>query len=378
MKRLLTTTALLALYVLTSSAHLTATPTQPSAPTSELLLSTPSPVAAPANVQESFKPSFKAGGYIIGKYSYSDQEGTASNGGFDLRLFRLYGNGYVFPKVYYRFQLEINDAPGTDRGPRVLDAFVEWQPRREAQLKLGQFKRCFGFENPMSPLDIGFGNFSQATLKLQSINDRMGAHRSSGRDIGVQLQGDLFTNERGHSWLHYQVGLYNGQGINHKDINRHKDLIAGLWISPLPKLRIGAFGWNGRHTNEANRTQTVDFHRYSVGVKYEADWTVRGEYVHNVGTTLKGGSDRADGWYVAVGAPVPQVKGLKVYGKWDAYRDDARTWNSMRTDYCLAADYWLNKNFKLQLNLTHTYDRSLPAGADKHFNVIDAQVVARF
>ena len=355
-------------------SSLVATESETAAPTA---ISQQASTTAPA-ADAPFKPSFKFGGYFIGKYASSDQEGVASNGGFDIRLFRAYGNGYVLPQVYYRFQFELNDAPGTDRGPRLLDAFVEWQPYEAMRLKLGQFKRPFGFENPMSPLDIGFGNFSQIAVKLQSINDRIGAHRSSGRDIGLQVQGDLLRNASGTPLLHYQVGLFNGQGINHRDLNSHKDLIGGLWVSPVRDLNIGAFGWNGRHTNESDRTQTINLHRYGLGVKYEAAWTVRGEYVHSVGTTLKGGPDRSDGWYVAVGAPIPKVKGLKVYGNWAASRDNAHTWQGLKNDYCLTANYWLNKNFMLQLNYIHTYDRSLAATADRHYNVIDAQVVARF
>lgn len=325
-----------------------------------------------------FTSTFKFGGYIIGKYNYSDQEGTKSNGGFDIRLMRLYANGYAWRNVYYRFQMEVNDAPGIDRGPRVVDAFVEWQELPYLKVKLGQFKRCFGFENPMSPLDIGLGSFSQIASKLQSINDRIGEHPSSGRDVGVQVQGDFLpiAADR-HPFVHYQVGLYNGQGVNHKDINKHKDLIAGVWLSPIKTLNIGAFGWNGRFTSETTG-QNINRHRYGVGVKYEADWTVRAEYVHSVGTTLAGGPDRSDGWYTTLGVPVQGVKGLKIYGRWDCYRDDARTWNSLKTNWGLTGNYWMAQNLLLQLNLTHTYDRSLATGKDKHYNVVDVQVAARF
>ena len=40
-----------------------------------------------------FDPSLKFGGYIIGKYSATDQK-TTSHSSFDLRLVRLYMNGY--------------------------------------------------------------------------------------------------------------------------------------------------------------------------------------------------------------------------------------------------------------------------------------------
>jgi hypothetical protein len=71
--------------------------------------------------------------------------------------------GHVYKDFYYKFQLEVNGAPGENKGPRVLDAFIEWQKYDFLRVRLGQFKRSFGFENPMSPLAIGGGVYSQAT-----------------------------------------------------------------------------------------------------------------------------------------------------------------------------------------------------------------------
>lgn len=326
--------------------------------------------------------SIKFGGYIVGKYSVNDRDGQSSNGGFDLRFVRLYLNGYCFKDFYYRLQMEVNDAPGDDKGPRVVDAFVEWQGLEELRLKLGQFKRPFGFENPYSPLDVGLGSFSQISMKLASINDRNGEHKSSGRDVGIQLQGDLFPASDGHRWLHYQLGFFNGQGINHKDRDNHKDLIGGLWLSPVKNLSVGAFGWNGKYTNEGysadvadEEWQSVKRVRWGAGLKYEADWTLRAEYMSSVGGVAddKEAALRSDGWYVTLG--VPRFKNLKVYGRWDCYRDD-KTWSSLKTDYGVAANYKLNKNFIFQLNYTRTYDRSASVG--QRYNTVDVQVYARF
>ena len=145
--------------------------------------------------------SLKFGGYIVGKYSISDRGGQESNSTFDLRFVRLYMNGYCFNDFYYRLQMEVNDAPGTDKGPRIVDAFVEWQRYDFLRVKIGQFKRPFGFENPYSPLDVGMGAYSQASMKLAAISDRNGEHKSSGRDLGIQLQGDLLPAADGHNWL---------------------------------------------------------------------------------------------------------------------------------------------------------------------------------
>ena len=325
--------------------------------------------------------SIKFGGYIVGKYSINDRDAQASNGGFDLRFVRLYLNGYCFQDFYYRLQMEVNDAPGTDKGPRIVDAFIEWQKWEALRIKLGQFKRSFGFENPYSPLDVGLGSYSQATMKIASIGDRNGEHKSSGRDVGLQLQGDLFKTGKGYNLLHYQVGLFNGQGINHKDKDNHKDLIGGLWLQPVKNLCIGGFGWNGTYVNEnydatnTNTYKSVKRVRYGFGMKYEADWTVRGEYMHSVGsvTTNAAAPNKADAWYATVGVPV--MKGLKIYGRWDCYRN-GKTWDDMKTDWGLTANYKPCKNLIFQLGYIRTYDRSAAIG--QRYNTLDVQIYARF
>lgn len=341
--------------------------------------------AGPAIIRE-MKPTVRFGGYIMGKYSISDREKQQSNGGFDLRFIRLYVDGNVYKDFYYKFQLEVNGAPGEDKGPRIVDAFVEWQRYDFFRVKFGQFKRSFGFENPYSPIDVGLGSYSQATMKIASISDRNGEHKSSGRDLGAQIQGDLFPAADGHKWLHYQIGLFNGQGINHTDKDNHKDLIGGLWLSPIKNLAIGGFGWNGKYTNEKydssdpNSLKSVKRVRWGAGMKYESRWTLRGEYMSSVGGVANDASapDRADAWYATLGIPV--TKNLKVYTRYDCYRND-KTWSSLRTDYGLSGNYYLGKNLIFQLNYTFTDDRSARNAAiptDSHYNTFDFQLTARF
>lgn len=332
------------------------------------------------------KPTVRFGGYIMGKYSISDRSKQESNGGFDMRFLRLYVDGNVYKDFYYKFQLEVNGAPGEDKGPRIVDAFVEWQKFDFFRVKFGQFKRSFGFENPYSPIDVGLGSYSQATMKIASIGDRNGEHKSSGRDLGAQVQGDFLTAPDGHKWIHYQIGLFNGQGINHTDKDNHKDLIGGLWFSPIKDLAIGGFGWNGKYTNEKydssdpKSLKSVKRVRWGAGLKYESRWTVRGEYMSSVGGVANDATapDRADAWYATLGIPV--MKNLKIYTRYDCYRH-AKTWNSLRTDYGISGNYYLGKNLIFQLNYTFTDDRAARKATnptDSHYNTFDLQLTARF
>lgn len=336
-------------------------------------------VSAVQNALASTGSDIKFGGYIIGKYSYSDQSTLKSNSSFDLRLVRLYVDGHAFKDFYYKLQLQVNGQPGEDKGARIVDAFVEWQRFKEFRVKLGQFKRSFGYENPMNPLDVGFGSYSQATTKLIGFSDRVGEHSCNGRDVGLQVQGDFFPMADGHRFLHYQIGFFNGQGVNHTDKDNFKDLIGGLWISPIKGMRIGGFGWNGKYTNEkysgaANTLPATDRIRWGVSAEYMGDWQVRGEYVWSKGRSVNNAAAPlyADGWYIQ--GALPKWKGFQLMGRWDCYRND-QSWGSLKQIYELALTYYFNKNLFIQAEYDFTHDKT---STDRNYNTLGVQVYCRF
>ena len=211
----------------------------------------------------------KLSGYGMVQYQASDQEGKESNS-FNLRMLRLSLEG------------------------RVVDLFAEWQKYKAFRVKVGQFKRAFTFENPMHPVDQGFMSYSQNVSKLAGFSDRAGGHASNGRDIGVQFQGDIIKNAAGRELLHYQVGVYNGQGINVKDVDQRKDVIGGVWVMPVKGMRLGVFGWEGSYARDGKWTaedgtektgvRSLNQHRYAISGEYVVnDWTFRSEYIHSTG-----------------------------------------------------------------------------------------------
>ncbi|MGN0048837.1 MAG: porin [Bacteroides sp.] len=322
------------------------------------------------------------GGYVIGKASTTDQYG-ANHSSFDLRMARVYVNGKVLD-FKYRLQMEVTGGgvgQTNENSVRIVDAYGEWAKYSFFTVRFGQFKRAFTFENPMNPWDIGFGAYSQLITKLAGMSDRVGEHSSGGRDIGVQLAGDLLpVGSDHHNFLHYQLALYNGQGINQKEQNNAKDLIGGVYVYPVKNLAVGMFGWNGSYSKNG---VTVDRNRLAFGLKYESAWTVRAEYATSKGYkisdydsegTLKSTAcDKSDAWYMTVGAPV--TKKCKVYAKWDVYRD-RKEWSTQKSLYCLAANYYFYKNLKLQANYTYTHDKN--TAGDGHYNTFDMQLYWRF
>lgn len=316
------------------------------------------------------------GGYFIGKYAYSDQDGQHGGEGFSQRFIRLYVDGTILTDFKYRIQLQVNNA-----SPHTKDFYVEWAHWQELQVKVGQFKRAFLFENPYNPWDVGFGDYSQVVRKLSGIGDRNGEPAATGgRDQGVQLQGDLLpVGADRHRLFHYQVQLMNGQGINASDKNRRKDLIGSLQVQPLKDLYLGIFGWSGNYVSDGI---TVSRKRWAASVKYEHEgWSARAEYAHSTGHKISeydaatgtfSGTGRADGWYATVG--VPCTPWLKVYAKYDTYRDQGNH-DSERTMYALIPNFQIHKNLLMQVQLNHVHDRT---AADRDYNEVWAELYVRF
>lgn len=353
----------------------------------------------------------KFSGYVMSQYQYSDQDSKESNS-FNIRMVRMALEGRLMKDFYWKVQLQANgNTSDLGSSPRIVDAFAEWQKYEAFKIKAGQFKRPFTFENPMHPITQGFMGYSQNVSKLAGFSDRAGEHASNGRDIGVQIQGDFLKNAAGRNLLHYQVGVFNGQGTNQKDVDQRKDVIGGIWVAPIKGLRIGAFGWTGSsarkgiwNVTDANHNvvknddgsvktrsgvRSLSKNRYAFSAEYAAnDWTVRSEYIHSQGygftKSLTSGKetdcnvnyaagDQADGFYALMIAPVISKK-LYAKARYDLYRPRAE-WGTSRTQYEIGANYWIGKSIMIGAEYARINDRSL---AKPDYNMIDVEFDVKF
>ena len=360
--------------------------------------------------------NLKLSGYMISQYQWADQKGAESNG-FNIRMARLSLEGRALTDFYWKAQVQFNGNTATlGTSPRVVDVFAEWQKYKPFRLKLGQFKRPFTFENPMHPIDQGFMSFGQSVLKLSGFSDRTGEAASNGRDIGLQIQGDLFPNSNERPLVHYQVGVFNGQGINMRDADQRKDVIGGLWVMPIKGMRLGAFGWTGSYARVGNYTlvdpdthepildgtgqkqvvkgkQTVEKRRFAVSGEYVTKgWTFRSEYiyskgygfkpVHNTKADLQDANinyeagDKAYGFYGLVIAPVADFNGKKLHVKarFDQYCPNGKR-STAKTFYELGIDCELSRMLKLSAEYALVNDKALKK---TNYNLIDFQLGLRF
>lgn len=357
----------------------------------------------------------KFSGYVMTQFQASDQEDKESNS-FNIRMVRMALEGRLMQDLYWKVQIQANgNTSDLGSSPRMVDAFAEWQKYDAFKIKAGQFKRPFSFENPMHPITQGFMGYAQGISKLSGFSDRVGEHASNGRDVGVQIQGDFLKNEAGRNLVHYQIGVFNGQGTNQKDVDQRKDIIGGAWVMPIKGLRIGAFGWTGSYARKGtwklvdenhqtiysdpekknpvytkdSKVRSLSMNRYAFSVEYAAnDWTVRSEYIHSQGygfeKSMSSGKetdcsinyaagDKADGFYALMIAPVVSKK-LYAKARYDLYRPRAE-WSTSKTNYEIGANYWIGKSIMIGAEYVRVNDRSLK----KHnYNMVDVELDVKF
>ena len=332
--------------------------------------------------------NIKFSGYGMLQYQGQDREGNHSNT-FNLRLARFILDGKI-GDFDWRAQIQGTNLKGpAEPTVQLVDLYAEWRKYPEFKVRAGQFKRAFTYENPTNPITQGWRAYADVINNLSGFGDRTGEKSSGGRDIGIQVSGDLFPNANGRRVFHYQVGVYNGEGVNQKDKDNKKDIIGGVWVMPIKGLRIGAFGWTGTRGELATTyidakgvKQNVTImsarkNRYALSAEYSTgEYMFRSEYLHSqgYGSSLDDG-DKADGWYVF--GIVPLIKG-KLHGKarYQTYRV-AKEWSSAKTSYECGLNYYFTKNLELHAEYARINDKSL--ATPKHsYNMVTCELDFRF
>ena len=332
--------------------------------------------------------NIKFSGYTMLQYQAEDKEGSESNT-FNLRLARFILDGKI-GDIDWRAQIQGTNAKGpSEPTVQLVDLYAEWNKYKEVRIKVGQFKRAFTFESPTHPITQGWYSYGLAVNNLVGYGDRTGEKATGGRDIGIQVQGSLFPMSDNHRLLHYQLGIYNGEGVNKKDADNQKDIIGGLWVMPIQGLRFGAFGWTGTKGEmdfksldldaKGNRITTkmksVRKNRYAISAEYDKDeYTFRAEYIHSQGWgTDEAWGDKADGWYAFGIVPIIKSK-LHAKARYNVYRR-SKDWDSSKTMYEIGANYFFNKKLQLNFEYARVNDRTL---ASPNYNFVDLELDFRF
>jgi hypothetical protein len=316
----------------------------------------------------------RIGGLVVGKYEYSDKEGSNTGDGFHPRYVRLSVEGTILRDFKYRVQAEFKNSP------YLTDYYLEWNRYKVASLRFGQYKRPFSIDCNLHPCDVGFADYSQLSTKLAGLTDYIGDGSMGARDQGLMASGEFAkVGEDHHNLIKYQVGVFSGQGINHKDANSQKDLIGCLKFIPVKGLTIAAYGWTGNYTSGSI---TVKRDRWGLGAAYtDKRFTTRAEYAHSTGHKLSdfdaagncvSGRGKADAWYAMAGYNINRL--FSVAGRYDVFRDQA-TWDSMKSVYSICAGVQPHRCLLFQVQYNYNNDK---LSADHHYNSVVLEAYVRF
>ncbi|MCK4556066.1 MAG: hypothetical protein KAU47_01015 [Candidatus Aminicenantes bacterium] len=313
-------------------------------------------LAGPSAAQEK-QPTFMEGLSMRITGNFQIQYNNYSRGdedlksGFSMRRARLGFRGEITPKINYRLQFDFT------RDRYLLDALVELTYIPKARLSFGQFKIPFTLENITS--STGLDNINRAN-SVQTLCPGLDI-RSAGRDIGLTVDGQF-------PFLEYQVGVFNGSGIDTMDTNDRKDLVGRLVLHPFDFVHLGVSHYEGHYS------PTVDdpwVNRDRTGLELYLDGGrafFKGEYIYAKDDQL-----RRSGWYIR-GAYLFILEKLQGVFNYDSYDSDLDvTANRVKTT-TLGLNFYLRRLTKLQVNYEHRKDDA--AGTTE--NVILVQFQALF
>lgn len=213
---------------------------------------------------------------------------------FMLRRMRVALGGAFAENMQFKFESDFGNAAVTGKtgaSGQITDAVITWNRYPAFNLKGGQFKTPFGFEQLVAD--------SKTTFVERSLaNDRL----TVGRQIGVAACGDIFGPALG-----YTFGVFNGSGTNNGSNDNGKYMTSGRLTSTIYSATrdTQAVRW----TVASNFFNTVDQgaftgRRTGYGLDSQFNWGPAffvAEWLRNDAHPVVGRPVSSDGWYLYSG-----------------------------------------------------------------------------
>ncbi len=314
-------------------------------------------------------------GYVQAGYEWSD--GSSS---FFIKRVRLDLRGALARTLDYRVQLEFASSP------KIVDAYLHYKPFRQLNFKLGEYKIPFTIENTdYVPLKFELIEYPLALQRLMGFAEPIGGRyvggamqggetlKDTGRDMGLTLHGSFFPcGER--ALLSYDVGVLNGAGINLRDNNRSKDVVARLTLRPVRGLTLSGSWYGGEYGADCLERQRV-----SAGVCYDRGrGVVRGEWIggrtgYAATEEYAAGTFDSSGWYVLGGVRLTPT--LMPVVRYDTLLPDTASADSRQTNWTAGILWCPVKPLRCQLNYTYEH-YAAPGMADR--NVVAVMLTGIF
>jgi len=265
----------------------------------------------------------KLSGYAQLQFNEKNSESST----FFINRARLSLSGTLTRWLRFKFQADLA------KSPALRDALAEVVLQEKLNFRLGQFTVPFSLENTTSAGELLTINRSQTVDLLAPGRD----NAATGRDQGVALFGS-------YSIFEYQLGLFNGSGINRKDDNEHKDVSGRFLLRAAPGLKAGFSVYLGKKPAGGIPTNLVR-NKYGLEVSF-----TRGRFLLNA-EYLRTTDDRQkkQGGYLLL-AYSWQPEKFQLIGRLDTVNLDLSLPGQKITVYTAGINWFITSRSKLQIN----------------------------
>ena len=309
-----------------------------------LLITTLLLVAGTASAQkENFanRITIKGYGQVYAEGGYYDNDQKL--GTFGINKIEILGLGRITDQWSMGVTVQFN------KPVMLKDLYMQYAFMSELKVKVGQFKTPFGHENQIAPFlnPLAIGG-SMPTVYFAGVGMDPLYYGTAGRDMGIELSGDLFKNI-----VSYKVVAMNGQGMNATDLNLGKLLGGSLYIRPIEGLSLHTSYLGGKQVamGAAKGIQAGESymrHRVSAGViaNYQPI-SLSSEDMYGRDKDVK-----SMGAYLTAAVHLPKRYDLVVSG--DYLQPDMDQSGKLFTA-TLGVDKWFYGNCRVQLQYRYTH-----------------------
>ncbi len=306
-------------------------------------------------------------GFAQGHFDYQNTDGVERND-FNFKHVVLIADGSITDKLSFRL---MTDFVSPDIYLLLQEYYAQYDFAPWLKLRVGQFKQPYTIENIMIPTLIGALSSNESVRYLAGIVGDPLYGLMAGRDQGVMLTGDLLPAADGHNWLGYSIGIFNGAGVNQRDNNNAKDVIAMLNFNPWKEVQLSASMQIGQGTarnaspfSGIMAGEKYTRNRWSVGLKahygrvmLRSEW-MAGQDGH---TPLHGGY--AELWITTLPKLDIVLDIDHVNRNTDLSRAEQELLPSatQNTNYTAGLQYWFHRQCRIATHYTYTDRPTAPA-----------------
>jgi phosphate-selective porin len=349
-------------------------------------------VARQSDVKEAGRAPLVFGGLIQAQSEAGDRGDSRFSDGNTrtfLRRARVNVSGKFVEDFSFRLEMDLAGSLTNASGFRaqMTDGYINWSRFDAANVRVGQFKTPYGFEQLYADPRL-------YTAERSMMSDRL----TPGRQIGVQVAGGALEDR-----LSYAAGLFNGSGTN-QNFNDNDKLMAaarlgfiafdGRMFGKATKVSVGA---NGFRDSDTALAVASDFGIDSTpatsakdniltgrrrGIGYDAQVEmgraeVWGEYLRDTfepSSRVPAGRFYSDGWYAQatyylIPAKLQLAERLEVFNPSDIVSGDA-------TRSTVSGLNWYFKQHDIKLQLD--WMRSSVPGLSKTQQKVIARLQTQF